>query len=231
MHPLEYKIDYQFKNQLLLRQSLVHKSYSNESKSNEPNNEKLEFLGDAVLDLLLAEMLMKEFSNDTEGGLSKKRASLVNEDILAELSVQVGIPEFLLLGKGEKLTQGQKKPRLLASALEAMIGAIYLDGGIESARKVIGKFWKTHLSLLNQEMGFDFDFKTQLQEIAQKELKDTPIYEVLSEEGPSHDRVFKVSVRVKNEILSTAEGRSKKGAEQAAAKIALETRFERKVCI
>lgn len=211
-----------FKNQELLTQALTHKSHFNENGKKGPgDNEKLEFLGDAVLDLILSEYLMELFPNDDEGSLSKKRASLVNEAILSKIALDSGLSKRLLLGKGEMISGGQEKPRLLASALEAILGALYLDSGFEITRKVVREYFLTVIQSMDSTQDFSNDYKTRFQEMVQAQKKPTPEYKVTKEEGPSHSPTFEVSVFVQTELLGTAVGKNKKQAEQEAAKAAI----------
>jgi ribonuclease-3 len=224
--PLERKLQYEFKNRDLFARALTHKSFSHELRTKSDvkseHNEKLEFLGDAVLDLVLGEYLMQLFPVDGEGGLSKKRASLVNEESLSNLATDLGLSECLQLGKGEISTGGAQKPRLLASAYEAVVGAIYLDGGFNAVKEFVRRDFQKLITVLDPVQDFERDYKTRLQEVMQKDTKEAPVYEIISEEGPPHDRTFTVCVRVKEVNLTTGTGRSKKTAEQAAAKKALE---------
>lgn len=222
MTELEQRLSYEFKNASLLRRALTHKSFAHELRSKADDNEKLEFLGDAVLDLVLGEYLMELFPQDSEGSLSKKRASLVNEEVLSKLALSHELPRFMHLGKGEVTTGGAQKPRLLASAYEAVIGAIFLDSGFEAARVLSRKDFVTLIENLDPSQDFERDYKTRLQEVLQKEHKEAPSYELLTDEGPPHDRRFTVGVKVKDQKLAEGAGRSKKMAEQAAAKRALE---------
>jgi ribonuclease-3 len=222
MTDLETKLQYEFKNRELFDRALTHKSYAHEFRTKNEHNEKLEFLGDAVLDLVLGEYLMELFSADGEGGLSKKRASLVNEEILFKLAADLELSRFLQLGKGEATTGGAQKPRLLASAYEALIGAMYLDGGFEAVKEFLRRDFAKLIADLDPAQDFERDYKTRLQEVMQKDTKETPIYELINEEGPPHERVFTVCVRVKEVNLAMGTGRSKKNAEQAAAKKALD---------
>jgi ribonuclease-3 len=216
------ELQYQFKNEALFIQALTHKSHFNEQGRQGPgDNEKLEFLGDAVLDLVLSEYLMELFPQDDEGSLSKKRASLVNESLLSNLALNLGISQKILLGKGEIASGGAEKPRLLASAFEAILGAIYLDAGFSQARQVIREFFSTVIAEMDPSNDFSNDFKTRFQEIVQAEKKPTPQYEVTNETGPSHSPVFEVSVLVQGEVWGQATGKNKKQAEQEAAKVAL----------
>jgi ribonuclease-3 len=226
MTELEQILSYQFKNAELLECALRHKSFAHELRIKTDDNEKLEFLGDAVLDLVLGEYLMELFPQDSEGSLSKKRASLVNEEVLSRLAVNLDLPRFLKLGKGEIATGGAQKPRLLASAYEAIVGALFLDGGFEVARKLSRKDFVSLIEKLDPDQDFERDYKTRLQEVMQKEHKEAPSYELISDEGPPHDRTFTVGVRVKEQKVAEGSGRSKKSAEQAAAKKALELVFK-----
>ncbi|KYG61286.1 ribonuclease III [Bdellovibrio bacteriovorus] len=226
MTNLETRLGYTFKNQALLQRALTHKSYANELKNATEHNEKLEFLGDAVLDLVVGEFLFEKFPEDTEGGLSKKRASIVNEEVLSELALDMELNKLMHLGKGETMTGGAQKPRLIASSFEAIVGAMYLDGGFEAAKKFIrSEFTKLTEKVCGTE-DFERDYKTRLQELVQKSLKETPRYEVLAEEGPPHDRQFLVCVKIKDDVWAQGRGRSKKNAEQSAAKQALEMKYK-----
>lgn len=223
MTELEKKMQIQFKNPQLLEQALIHKSYSHEAKTGvSENNEKLEFLGDAVLDLVLGEYLMALFPSDSEGNLSKKRASLVNEEGLARIAMELNLSASIKLGKGEASTGGSQKPRLLSSAYEAVVGALFLDQGFQVARDFIRRDFEPVIKALDPSQDYERDYKTRLQEIIQKDCKEAPQYQLLSEEGPPHDRVFHVQVKIKDQVLGKAQGRSKKLAEQAAAKQGLE---------
>lgn len=226
MTELEKRLSYTFKNKSLLARALTHKSYANELKNTIEHNEKLEFLGDAVLDLVVGEFLYEKYPTDNEGGLSKKRASIVNEEILFELARDMELNKLLQLGKGEAQTGGALKPRLLASSLEAIVGAVYLDGGFAIAKDFIRKEFLPLCDKICCHEDFERDYKTRLQELVQKAQKETPKYEVLAEEGPPHDRQFLVCVKVKEEVWAQGRGRSKKNAEQSAAKCALENKFK-----
>jgi len=216
-------IQLQFKNQELLTQALTHKSYFNEQGKKGPgDNEKLEFLGDAVLDLILSEYLMELFPLDDEGSLSKKRASLVNESVLSRIAMDLGFSQKILLGKGEISSGGPEKPRLLASAFEAILGALYLDAGFASTRTVVRDFFAVVIAGMDPAHDFSSDFKTRFQELVQAQKKPTPLYEVTKEEGPSHSPTFEVSVFVQSELWGKATGKNKKQAEQEAAKLAIE---------
>jgi ribonuclease-3 len=217
------EIQYQFKNQELLIQALTHKSYFNEQGKKGPgDNEKLEFLGDAVLDLILSEYLMELYPGDDEGSLSKKRASLVNESVLSKIAVDLGFSQKILLGKGEISSGGPEKPRLLASAFEAILGALFMDAGFDQTRTVVRDFFATVIEGMDPANDFSSDFKTRFQELVQAERKPTPLYEVTKEEGPSHSPTFEVSAFVQGELWGKATGKNKKQAEQEAARLAVE---------
>lgn len=217
------EIAYDFVKPELLTQAMTHKSYSNEQgQPADAHNEKLEFLGDAVLALVLSEFLMEIFPADTEGNLSKKRASLVNEAVLAQIAQRLRLSEIIRLGKGEILSQGNQKPRLLASAYEALLGAIFSDGGYDAVKVLVLEHFKEVLKTMDTSEDFYSDFKTRLQETAQADLKATPIYEVTGEQGPSHNPQFEVSLSLLSSVVAKGVGRSKKIAEQEAARAALE---------
>lgn len=224
---LEHVLAHTFKNPGLLELALTHKSFANEqsggASSVQTDNERLEFLGDAVLDLALSDILMNRFADNTEGALSKKRASLVNEDSLARLAAELKLEESIRLGKGEAKSGGLQKPRILASTLEALLGAVYTDGGFEAAKLAVAKLFESRLiEISGTEGDFSSDFKTRLQERVQESFKNTPTYHVETESGPDHDKIFEISVKVDGEVLATGTGKSKKAAEQDAAKKALE---------
>lgn len=216
------KLGYTFKNADLLLKALTHKSYYNENPNKSPShNERLEFLGDAVLDLALSDYLMSCFPDLTEGELSKIRASLVNENTLAEVAMEREIDKHILLGKGETLSGGAAKPRLLASTLEAVIGALYQDGGFATADAIIRQIFASRIEALDLEIHFKSDYKTRLQEKMQEILKQTPVYELEREEGPDHAKMFFVVLKIDQKIIARGAGRSKKQAEQVAAREAL----------
>lgn len=220
---LDLKTEYTFLNSSLLEQALTHKSYHNENSESSPgHNERLEFLGDAVLDLVLSDMLMKQFIDFSEGDLSKMRASLVNEVTLADLALEFEIDKHIKLGKGEISSGGSQKPRILASAIEAVIGAFYLDAGFEKSHLWIQELFKTRIEQLDLSQHFASDYKTRLQEVVQEKFKSPPKYQVLSAIGPDHEKIFEVQVEVIGQILGMGQGKSKKQAEQEAAKCALE---------
>lgn len=228
MSPAFQNLEKHFSKKENLAKALTHKSYANELKLKSEHNEKFEFLGDAVLDLVVGELLYEKYPLDSEGGLSKKRASIVNEEVLSEIAKKLQIHEFLLLGRGETLTGGAQKPRLLASAFEAIIGGMFLDQGFIKTREFIRSHFVDVLGQLT-DLDYEKDYKTRLQELVQKSNKETPTYELISEEGPPHDRLFRACVKVLQQILAEGVGRSKKMAEQAAAHEAIKLHFKEKV--
>lgn len=225
MNTLEQRLSYKFRNVKLAEKALTHKSFANELRGETEHNEKLEFLGDAVLDLVVGELLLEMYPQDSEGGLSKKRASVVNEEVLSEVAISMELQKHLHLGRGEVITGGSNKPRLLASCFEALVGAIYLDGGFEVIKGILKNEFRQRVEKQCGSVDFEKDYKTRLQEIVQKTMKDTPKYELISEEGLPHERQFVVRVLVKDEVWAQGRGRSKKTAEQEAARLALQERF------
>lgn len=214
MEQLEQIIGYTFQNKKLLRQALTHSSYANEKKLGKLGcNERLEFLGDAVLELISSDFLYKKFPQIPEGELTKKRASLVCEPSLAYCAREFGLPEFLLLGKGENMTGGRNRDSIVSDATEALLGAIYLDGGFSNAKKFVLNF------ILNdiEHKQLFYDSKTILQEMVQAKYKETLVYELIKEEGPDHNKSFEVCVKIGDEEIGRGLGRTKKAAEQVAA--------------
>jgi ribonuclease-3 len=220
---LEARLGLSIADRVLALAALTHKSYVNEHRDEAglQDNERLEFLGDAVIDLAVSHRLMERFPGAREGELSKMRAAVVDEQGLAEMARALQLGELLRLGRGEELTGGRQKASLLADAMEAVIAAVYLDDGLAPVLTIVDRF-------LGQAFAraiagtLDRDFKTQLQELAQSRLRATPRYRVVAERGPDHSKVFEVEADLRGEILGRATGRSKKDAEQAAAKLALD---------
>lgn len=221
LNKFQQKIGFFFKNTTLLNAALTHSSYANEEGlSINQYNERLEFLGDAVLEMIASEFLFREFNDCPEGTLTKIRAALVRKQALAEYASDIGIGEFILLGKGEEVTGGRKRISILADAFEAVIGAIYLDGGYIPARDFTLNFIKDKApNLLKRN---DYDSKTCLQEAVQAQGGKTVEYKLVNQWGPDHDKRFMVQVLVNNQVLGEGIGRSKKEAEQNAASKALE---------
>lgn len=218
MAVLEERIGYRFHNQQLLKQALTHTSFTNEQRINKLKHyERLEFLGDAVLELVSSHFLYHEHPEMSEGELTKLRASLVCEPSLAYCARDLELGQFILLGKGEEHTGGRKRESITSDVMEALIGALYLDGGMEPAREFILKFI---LSDLEDKQLF-YDSKTNLQELVQGTLKKDVCYKAVGEFGPEHDKTFCVEVYMDQEMIGAGEGRTKKAAEQNAAYQAL----------
>jgi len=220
MERLEQNLKYTFKNKELLKNALAHSSYTNEKKGGLTSNERLEFLGDSVLSIIVSEYIYKNFPNLPEGQLTRLRASLVCEKALCTFSKQLSVGDYILLGKGERANGGAERPSILADAFEAILAAIYLDGGMEPAKKHVLRFIKKELSHLENE-NFK-DYKTELQEIIQRNPEEKLTYVLTGETGPDHDKCFTVEVHLNSNVIGEGSGHSKKNAEQAAAKKALE---------
>ena len=219
---LQKRLSYSFKKISRLDQAFIHKSFANENaERNLEDNERLEFLGDAVLDLIISHIIMDEFPGYSEGDLTKLRSSLVNERRIAELSRELELGHYLLLGKGEDSTKGRNKNSILADTYEAVVAAIYLDGGYKKTFKVLKKHFTKFFTAVNQGSLFNKDFKSQLQEITQNKYKSTPRYTLVKESGPDHKKTFSVNVTVHKKVLGSGTGSSKKNAEQKAAQAAL----------
>ena len=214
LHELEKIIGYSFKNRSLLSHALTHSSYANEKHWDKTRcNERLEFLGDAVLELVSSNFLFRNYPTMPEGEMTKLRASLVCEPTLAFCAEAISLGNYLLLGKGEDLTGGRKRPSVVSDAMEAVIGAIYLDGGLANAKEFIYRYILNdieHKQLL-------YDSKTILQELVQAEYKEGLVYELLKEEGPDHNKTFEVCVKLGGRVIGNGTGRTKKAAEQVAA--------------
>lgn len=221
---VEERLGYRFSNPFLLRRALTHTSYVNEVDSSLESNEKLEFLGDALLNTITSIILMERFPGFSEGDLSSFRARVVSEASLARIALDLGLDRFLLLGKGEEKGGGRKKRSILASAFEALVAAIYMDGGFEKVSEKIGNTLSGSIEEI-QRKGAYLDYKTLLQEAIQRRHKESPLYRVVKEEGPEHSKTFEVEVVIKGKVCGRGRGRSKKEAEKEAAKEALK-RFQ-----
>ncbi|BBF42104.1 ribonuclease III [Lachnospiraceae bacterium KM106-2] len=210
----EEHINYTFQNKEFLKTALSHSSYANEKRFDKiANNERTEFLGDAVLELVSSEFIFKQYSNKNEGEMTRLRASLVCEPTLAYCAREINLGDYILLGKGEDATGGRDRDSILSDALEAVIGAIFLDGGFTNAKEFILKYV---LNDIEHKQLF-YDSKTILQEIVQSESKLPLTYELLSEEGPDHNKKFTIAAKLGEEELAVGSGRTKKAAEQSAA--------------
>ena len=213
---IQEELGYNFKDPALLLRSLTHVSY--ERQKSEGHNEVLEFLGDAVLDLAVSDLLIRRNPAKPEGVLSKMRAALVNSTVLAEKATALGLGSLLRIGKGEELSGGRSKPSILAGAFEALLGGIYQDGGYEAAHRVVERYFGADVT--GKRLG-QHDYKTRLQEISQMLFRAAPVYRVISETGPDHEKFFVTEITIGGKVLGKGEGRSKKQSEQDAAKKAL----------
>ena len=213
------KLGYKFKNINLLKNALTHSSYANEVRGGFSSNERLEFLGDSVLSVIVSDYIYKQYPNMPEGELTKLRASLVCEKSLCGFSRELHIGRFLMLGKGEDKGGGRERDSILADAFEAVLAAIYLDGGMEAARKHVMRFVLRELKHTDDEVFKDY--KTALQEIIQRNPEESVTYILTGENGPDHDKSFTVEVRLNSNVIGTGTGKNKKQAEQMAAKQAL----------
>ncbi len=220
----EQKAGVKFTDEKLLKQAFTHRSYINENRdSNLEHNERLEFLGDAVLELVITDFLYKKMPESSEGELTAFRSGLVNAETCAKVAQTLGVNDFLLLSKGESKDTGRARQYILANTLEAIIGALYLDQGYEAAKDFILKNIAPMLELIAAS-GKYIDNKSLFQERAQENAGHTPVYKTIRETGPDHDKHFTVVVYVGNEVMGEGEGQSKQDAEQAAAKSALKSK-------
>lgn len=211
---LEKKIGYTFHDIRMLRQSMCHSSYANEHRETQHDNERLEFLGDAVLELTSSDVLFHQYQEMPEGQLTKLRASIVCEPTLALCAREIGLEKYILLGKGEEHTGGRYRNSIISDAMEALIGAIYLDGGFANAKEFVEKFILTDI----EHKKLFYDSKTILQEIVQRDYKDEEIrYVITGEEGPDHAKQFLVEVMIGKNAMGSGRGSTKKSAEQEAA--------------
>ncbi len=219
---LQQILGIRFKEPSLLEQALIHSSYVNENPGAALiSNERLEFLGDAVLGMIVAQKLYQDSPNSAEGELTKLRSALVRRSALASLARDIGLSDYLYLGKGEEASGGRHKPTNLAGAMEAVIAAIFLDQGWNATRDFILSLFDTELKRLARQ-GAGIDYKSQLQHLIQSRQQETPVYHIIDTTGPDHDRRFTAEVRVGNTVLARGYGKSKKLAEAEAACSALE---------
>jgi ribonuclease-3 len=218
---LQQTLGVSFNDPSLLEEALVHSSYVNENPAVATPNERLEFLGDAVLGLVIAEELYRRLPRSSEGEMTALRSSLVRRDALSRLAKAINLGDYLYLGKGEEASGGRRKPANLAGALEAVIAAIFLDQGLTITRTFILRLMAKEL---NQAIrgGIEPDYKSQLQELVQARYQQTPVYQVIEAMGPDHDRSFTVEVRVGDTVLGRGSGKNKKSAEEEAARSALD---------
>ncbi len=211
-----------FRDAALLQQAMYHRSYLNEAGESVESNERMEFLGDAVLGLVVSEKLYRDYPALSEGHLSQLRAILVRWDALARVAGRINLGDYLVLGRGEEMSGGRTRPSNLAAALEALIGAAFLDGGMTGAKKLILKLLKPDFEEIAAQ-GVTADSKSELQHLAQTRWHQIPEYRLLSSEGPDHAKLFTVEVLVGNQVVGQGQGRNKKQAELNAARQALET--------
>ena len=214
-HELEKCLDYQFKNKDLIIEALTHKSYKKVF-----NNERLEYLGDAVLNLIVGEFLFNKFPGSNEGELSKIRASLVNEKGFTKLALAINLGDYIYLSEAEDRNQGRKKASILSDAFEAIMGAIYIESGLTVLKPMILKLLDENYEEINLNELFS-DYKTALQEVTQAKFGAIPVYKLESAIGPDHEKEFELSLWINDKHYATAKGKSKKLAQQAAAKIVL----------
>ena len=224
---LENAIGYRFKNITLLQNALAHSSYANERWHNSlKSNERLEFLGDSILGMVVAEYLYCNFPDRLEGDLTRMRADMVCERSLALIAERIELGQHLLLGNGEETGGGRKRDSILADAVESIIAACFLDGGMEPARKFINTFVLTDVPVRKLR---NADYKTTLQELVQQKKNQVLSYALVEESGPDHDKRFVVQVSLNGAVVGSGEGRSKKKAEQDAARTAIETLFPNEI--
>jgi len=220
---LEKILGYTFKDKTLLKHALLHRSYGNENKEYKKiSNERLELLGDAVLDLVVTEYLYKNFKKSSEGDLAKLKSMVVSEPVLAKISRKLKLGQYLFLSKGEEATGGKDRSSILGDVFESVLGAIYLDSDLETARKygLPHLVYEIEHIYENDEL---IDFKTALQEYSQRKYKEVPTYELVGEDGMDHAKFFKIGVFVKGKLVGSGEGKNKKTAEQKAAKYACDS--------
>lgn len=219
---MQPQLGYTFQNENLMRNALTHSSYANENRDKGiRSNERLEFLGDAVLGFICAEYIYEHFRSMPEGELTKLRASIVCEKSLHEYSLRLHLGDYMLLGHGEEAGGGRQRPSVLADAVEAMLAAIYLDGGIDAAKGFILDYIKEKADKVSHTR-HPLDYKTTLQEIVQKNREETLTYRLKGEQGPDHDKRFIIELLINSNVIAEGVGRSKKEAEQEAARLALE---------
>lgn len=217
-------IKIKFKDKSLLNRALTHRSFTNESGSQVKDNEKLEYLGDSVLALVVNEYLFKRFGEYVEGDLAKIKSAVVSEVTLAKVADEINLGSFILIGKGEEQSGGRERPSILANTLEAVIGAVYLDAGLKETKKFVLNLIKRDIERIDN-MSYSRDPKTTLQEYVQKKYKERPQYEVIKEIGPDHQKEFSIKLSIHGNDITVGKGTSKRKAEMDAAQQALEMIF------
>ncbi len=225
---LEKRLNYTFRDKSYLVRALIHSSYANEFHRNKiESNERFEFIGDSVLNYIISTTLYRFFPGENEGFLSKVRSFLVSTETIYEIAVNFDLGKYLILGKGEKRSGGNKKKNLVVDSFEAIIAAIFFDGGLKSARKVVLKFYREKLKALREGKPPSFDYKSRLQEVLARRGGKNPTYILLEEKGPDHNKVFRIQVKIGGDDYGIGEGHSKKEAQQIAAKNTLDILEER----
>jgi ribonuclease-3 len=221
LNNLEKKLEYKFKNKSLLKEALTHSSFQKKIlKDKISNNQRLEFLGDSVLNLMVTDYLYRKLASFSEGNLTKIKSVMVSKDILAKWADHLSLGKYIILGKGEDSTGGRNKLSILADCFEALLGAIYLDSGLQKAKKILSSFIKKETELIMKGK-YGEDYKTLLQEVSQKKMKCLPEYCLIKEKGPDHKKIFCIEVKLKKITYGTGTGENKKEAEQDAAQDAL----------
>ncbi len=219
---IEEKIHITFNDKMLLQTAFTHRSFLNEANGvATEHNERLEFLGDAVLEILVSEYLFNKFPNLREGDLTTFRSAVVKMESLADISAELGFGELILMSKGEEMTGGRTRPYILANTFEAFLGALFIDQGIEECKRFLSSVFFDKINTIIENKDY-IDAKSHLQEVTQERFKLTPVYKLVKEEGPDHDKTFTVNVLVKGKIMGTGTGKSKQQAQQEAAKNALD---------
>ncbi len=221
LNKLQSIIRVKFKNKSLLNRALIHRSYINEAGVNVRDNERLEYLGDSVLALVVNEYLIKRFEDYLEGDLAKIKSAVVSETTLSKVGNEINLGSFILMGRGEEQSGGRTRPSILANTLEAVIGAIYLDSGLKASKKFVLSLLRSDIERIDSQSYYR-DPKTTLQEYVQKKYRERPVYEVVEESGPDHQKEFTVKLSVHGRDVVTGKGNSKRKAEMDAAKKALE---------
>lgn len=215
-------LNHSFSNQALLQQALTHPSHLNETRQQGSiDYQRLEFLGDSVLGFMLADLLYQQFPNLLEGDLSRLRSSLVDQPCLAKLAVDNGIASLILMGKGAEQEGGRTNPSILADVFEALIGAIYYDAGFPVVQKVVKQIYAPLVAAVALDTPAQHDAKSELQELLAARKQNAPVYNLIEQQGPDHERLFKIEVSVDDMVLGLGQGRSKKAAQQSAAESAL----------
>ncbi len=218
---LQKKIKVKFNDKSLLNRALIHRSYLNEAPSDQKDNERLEYLGDSVLALIVNEYLFKRFEDYVEGDLAKIKSAVVSESTLAKVSNEINLGSYILMGKGEEQSGGRQRPSILANTLEALIGAIYLDSGLKASKQFVLGLLKRDIERIDK-LSYLRDPKTTLQEYVQKKYKERPVYEVIRESGPDHQKEFTVRLVIHDSEVAQGTGNSKRKAEMDAARKILE---------